>query len=249
MYLLKHSRPELSNPIRELSKCMTGANDNSMQEMYRIINWVLRHQDVGLKIEPTWEKDNDGKILWYLKGICDSTWGSDPDDGRSVSGYILYFMGVPISWKSKTQSHVTCSSAEAEYVSASELVKEIKFVTEILEHLNVLVELPVKVYIDNIGAIYMARNNAKSGATRHVNYRYNFCREVHGKLIELIFVKSEDNEADIMTKNATKDELQKHAAKLVTNIPKELLINLDLTNGNDEIEEDESDTQVIANSP
>jgi hypothetical protein len=94
-------------------------------------------------------------------------------------------MGVLVAWRSKTQSHVTLSSAEAEYVSARELVKEIKFVMQILEHVNIQVELPIKIYIDNIGAIYMARNNAKGGATRHVNYRYNYCREVHGKLISV----------------------------------------------------------------
>ena len=55
-------------------------------------------------------------------------------------------------------------------MSASELVKEIKFVMQILEHVGIQVELPTKAYIDNIGAIYMARNNAKGGATRHVNY-------------------------------------------------------------------------------
>ena len=96
LYLLKHSRPELSNPIRELSKCMTGANDDAMKEMYRVISWVLRHQDVGLRIAPKWENDENGKIGCNLVGIWDSTWGSDPDDGKSVYGYILYFMGVPV---------------------------------------------------------------------------------------------------------------------------------------------------------
>jgi hypothetical protein len=33
LYLLKHSRPELSNPIRELLKCMNGANYNPMKEV------------------------------------------------------------------------------------------------------------------------------------------------------------------------------------------------------------------------
>ena len=170
--------------------------------------------------------------------------GPDPDDGKSVSGYILYFMGVPIAWKSKTQSHVTLSSAEAEYVSASELVKEIMFVEQIMEHLNIEIQLPITIYIDNIGAIYMARNNSKGRATRHVNYRYNYCREVHGKLVELSFVKSEDNEADILTKNATKDEHERHSKKLVTNIPKELLVNLDFEE-KDAV--DDATTEVMAN--
>ncbi len=84
--------------------------------------------------------------------------------------------------------------------------KKIKFVLQITDHLNIQVQLPIKIHIDNVGAIFMARNNAKGGATRHVNYRYNYCREVHGKLVETIFIKTHDNEADILTKNATKAE-------------------------------------------
>jgi len=68
-------------------------------------------------------------------------------------------MGVPISWKSKTQGHVTLSSAEAEYISLSELEKEVMFVLQLLEHVGIRVETPIKLFIDNIGAIHMARNN------------------------------------------------------------------------------------------
>jgi len=223
LYLLKHSRPELSNPIRELSKAMGGANKEAMEEMLRVINWVLKTKNVGLCMAPKWKTNDEGKIIWKLRGICDSTWGSDPDDGRSVTGYILYFMDVPISWKSKTQSHVTLSSAEAEYVSVSELVKETMFVLQLLELIGVQIELPVRIYIDNVGAIYMARNNASGPGTRHVNYRYHYCRELHGTLIELIFVKSEENEADILTKNPTNQEHEKHAVKWVSEVPLELL--------------------------
>jgi uncharacterized protein (DUF1697 family) len=69
----------------------------------------------------------------------------------------------------------------------------------------------------------MARNNASGPGTRHVNHRYNYCREVHGSLIELIFVRSEENEADILTKNPTKEEHEKHVKKWVSKVPNELL--------------------------
>ena len=111
---------------------------------------------MGLKVNPQWDKTDDGRVIWKLRGICDATWGSDTDDGRSIIGYILYFMGVSISWKSKTLTRVNLSSTEAEFVGSSELMKEIHFVLKILEHLHIEVELPVDIFIDNIGAIYMA---------------------------------------------------------------------------------------------
>ena len=198
---------------------MSGPNDKHRRELYRVISWVLRTRNLGLKIQPEWDKTDNGRVVWKLRGICDATWGSDPDDGRSVIGYILYFMNVPISWKSKTLTRCSLSSTEAEYCAASELVKEVTYVMQILEHMHIYIELPVDIYMDNIGAIYMARNNKGGTGTRHVNIRYNYCREVHGKLIRLIFVKSSENEADILTKNPTKAEHERHSAKLIGMVP------------------------------
>ena len=39
----------------------------------------------------------------------------------------------------------------------------------------------------------------------------------------MIFTRSEDNEADVMTKNATKQEFEKHSPKWVDKVPEELL--------------------------
>jgi hypothetical protein len=50
LYLLKHSQPELSNPIRELSKAMNAPNTDHLKEMYRVIKWVLQTPNIGLKM-------------------------------------------------------------------------------------------------------------------------------------------------------------------------------------------------------
>ena len=71
---------------------MGGANNSALNEMYKVIKWVLNTQNLGLKMEPNIERDNFSNVIWRLKGISDSTWGSDPDDGRSVTGYIVHFM-------------------------------------------------------------------------------------------------------------------------------------------------------------
>ena len=119
--------------------------------------------------------------------------GSNKDDGRSVTGFIVYLQGVPIAWKSKQQSHVSLSSSEAEYIAISNVVKEILFVKQILEDMKVKLQLPISVFYDNTGAIQMVRNNASEAGTRHINVRYHFVRELHGETIILYHRPSEDN--------------------------------------------------------
>ena len=47
LYLAKHSRPDITNPGRELSKSMDGASMTHVTEMYRVINFVLEMKGSG----------------------------------------------------------------------------------------------------------------------------------------------------------------------------------------------------------
>ena len=52
LFLIKHSRPDLCNGVRELSKCLDGANEAAYKEMLRIIKYVMDTRNKGLKISP-----------------------------------------------------------------------------------------------------------------------------------------------------------------------------------------------------
>ena len=54
---------------------------------------------------------------------------------------------------------VVLSTTEAEYVAISKVVKEIKFIYQLLESMDVKVPLPIKVRVDNIGAIWLANSS------------------------------------------------------------------------------------------
>ena len=180
--------------------------------MLRIIKYVLDTEHLGLKMEPTSHQDGP----WELICFSDSDYAGDPDTRRSVSGYILYVRGVPIAWRSKAQRSVTLSSTEAEWVALSEAVKEIIFVLQLLESLEIKVELPIIVRIDNVGAIFMSGNKTTTSRAKHVDIRTKYVNEYceDGK-IKIIFVKSVDNDSNICTKNLGGDFFEKHSKKLV----------------------------------
>jgi hypothetical protein len=52
LYLVKHSRPDLSNAVRESSKVMDGATNEHMKTLYRVIKFVLNTRDRGINIKP-----------------------------------------------------------------------------------------------------------------------------------------------------------------------------------------------------
>jgi len=53
LYLLKHSRIDLGNPVRELTKAMKSPTLTADKEILRIIKFVLDTTDMGLKLVPT----------------------------------------------------------------------------------------------------------------------------------------------------------------------------------------------------
>ena len=101
-------------------------------------------------------------------------------------------------------------------MALSEVVKELKFIVQLLQTMNIEVELPITVHVDNGGAIWLSINRATSDRTKHIGIRTSFVKEYQedGKII-IKFVKSEDNEADIFTKNTTNVIFHNHQKKLV----------------------------------
>ena len=61
LYLLKHPRPELSNAIRELSKCMDKSNMNQYKTLLHAIKYMIDTKHYSYQVKPdrnlngTWE--------------------------------------------------------------------------------------------------------------------------------------------------------------------------------------------------
>jgi hypothetical protein len=63
---------------------------------------------------------------------CDIDWANDSERRISVSGFIIYLLGLPICWSSKEQKGMALSSSEAEYVTVLEALKKICFIDYLL---------------------------------------------------------------------------------------------------------------------
>ena len=176
---------------------MDGASTAHVTEMYRVINFVLETKTLGLWMVPI---VNIG--IWKLEALSDSDFVNDKDTRYSVYGYLIYFCGTPVAWKSLSMKSVVLSTTEAEYVAVSEVVKEIKLLYQMLRSMEIKVPLPIKVQVDNVGAIWLANNSSVSERTKHVELRAHFVRDmIKDQVIEINFGKSAENDSDIMTKN------------------------------------------------
>ena len=53
--------------------------------------------------------------MWKLEAYCDSDWGNDKDNRKSITGYVIFINGNPLGWVSRAQKTVSLASSHAEY--------------------------------------------------------------------------------------------------------------------------------------
>ncbi|XP_020245422.1 uncharacterized protein LOC109823557 [Asparagus officinalis] len=90
-----------------VSRYMHDPRNGHMDVVYQILRYLKSAPGKGLIFR------KNGHVS--IEGYCDSDWASCADDRRSTSGYCIFVGGNLVSWKSKKQSVVARSTAEAEY--------------------------------------------------------------------------------------------------------------------------------------
>jgi hypothetical protein len=111
---------------------------------------------------------------------CDSNYAQDPNDRKSISGRINTVGGILSNWTSKKKGAVTLSSTEAEYYSLSECAQESILAQNLLKEL-IMIKQTAIIYDENLGVIFLTKNQQVSQRTKHIDIRQHFLRELVAK--------------------------------------------------------------------
>ena len=114
---------------------------------------------------------------------------------------------------------MTLSSTEVEYVEVAKVCTEIMFIRSVLKFMNVEIQLPIEVNCDNVGAIFLTQNAKASARTKHIDVKYHFTRDyIVDGVVMIKFVKSEENDSDIFTKNTSRETFHRHEEKFIASL-------------------------------
>jgi hypothetical protein len=117
--------------------------------------------------------------------------------------------------KTKKQTAVSCSSAEAELRAMALLTAEVTWLRWLLEDLGVSVTSPTSLLSDSTGAISIARDPIKHELTKHIGVDASYTRtQVQDQVIALQYVPSELQLADFFTKAQTRAQHRFYLSKL-----------------------------------
>ena len=109
-----------------------------------------------------------------MSAYSDADWAGDLNDRKSTSGYIFMLGGGAVSWKSRKQTCVALSTAEAEYVALANTTQEVIWMRQLMEDLEIKLTEATIVYEDSQAAISIAQNPQHHSKMKHIDIKYHF---------------------------------------------------------------------------
>lgn len=201
LYLSGWTRPDIAFSVSSVSRFCSKPTKEHWTAVKRILRYLNGTLNYGLMYEKNEDK-NDGLI-----GYSDADWAGDTGDRKSTSGYLFMMTGAAVSWKSRKQTCVALSTAEAEYVAMAAAVQEAAWMRCLLEELEHKQTKPTVLHEDNQSAIAVAENPMSHSKMKHIDIRYHFVREkVSDNTVELRYCPTNDMLADVLTKGLTFDK-------------------------------------------
>lgn len=139
MHFMVQTRPDLAQGVSRLAQFMSNPTNTHWLALKHILRYLQGTRRLGICFNKA-----IGNLI--MEVWTDSSWGEDPNDSRSTSGYVVLMAGGPVAWKSTKQQSVALSSTEAEYMGQTAaatnvmrtrgLLKELQIKGTILENAN-----------------------------------------------------------------------------------------------------------------
>ena len=109
-----------------------------------------------------------------LESYSDADFAANKLDRKSLTGGIVRLNGMPVSWTAKKQGGVALSTMEAELVAASEQVRELLGIREMMCEIEKPPMLPMPLHVDNQAALKQLAGEASSLKAKHIDVRLKF---------------------------------------------------------------------------
>jgi len=105
-----------------------------------------------------------------------------------------------VAWMSRKQSSISLSTAEAEYIAVGSCCTQLLWMKKLFCDYG-FTQDTMAIHCDNTSSINISKNLVQHSRTKHIDIWHHFIRDhVESKEVALVFIPTENQLADILTK-------------------------------------------------
>lgn len=210
-FVASRTRPDISYAVNVLSQFQANPGRVHWDHLLKVLGYLYSSRTFKLNLTCS---DVKSALLY-----CDASFASCRDERKSTSGLILFIGGATVMWKTTKQNVVSISTMEAETYALSEGAKEAVWISRVIDECRrtklMLLKTEFSLLSDNQSAIHFTQHPVENSRSRHIDVRYHYVRElVKKETVKLVFVRSKENFADILTKTLPKIGLNSFREKV-----------------------------------
>lgn len=228
-YLTGSVQPDIAMATHQCAQFSANPMRSHEQAVMRLGRYLLSTKDKGMIYKPNRQQGVEVFVDADFAGGWSLDDAQNADNVYSRTGYVIRYAGCPIFWKSKLQTEIALSTAEAEYIALSQALRETIPMTNLMREMNDIFPLYIpqpkfilKVREDNQSCIAMTTNPKFTPRTKHIAIKYHHFRK-HvitqtnpDGFIKIDYCSTDDQIADIFTK-PVRDDIFFKLRKLLLN--------------------------------
>ncbi|CAB1102198.1 unnamed protein product [Ectocarpus sp. CCAP 1310/34] len=196
LYLAQCTRYDLSYAVHQLTRACANPAQVHMAAAKHLLRYLRGTPDLPIVYK---------KGQFRLSCFTDSSFGANPDNRRSPTGYLFSLGGGLISYGAKAQTLAAQNTVEAELQALSFSAREAVYISNFMTEIGFKTFRSVPINSDSTGALTVASNAMFSSRTKHIALRFFFLGELTKRhRITLHHQPSATMLADIATKHLPK---------------------------------------------
>ena len=233
IYISITCRPDIVYAVNQMAKGMHNPKLAHIVAMKQTLKYLNSHRGLSLTyrrkhnlIEGLFrtlaEMDGALQTLQSTAGtpgdpavlFSDSDYANDPETRKSISGKATYLFNCLVSWQSKRQPVIACSTHEAEIIAMKLVADEGIWQRRLLSELGILTSStimgskgrlpPTPLLSDNKASTFTANTPSTGVLSKHIDVRFLKVREyVASGEIRVVHVRTDYNVSDFFTKGLT----------------------------------------------
>ena len=174
---LSFTRPDISYSTKELARGLHQPTEADWKKAKHLLRYLRGTSNYTQQLRPTTTLNTSNAIL-NMDVHVDADWAGCPSTRKSTTGFVIYILGTPVSFGSRTQATIASSSAESELYAICTGTSEGLHLKMFLQESGLASKVNIRIHTDSTAGKSIATRQGTSKKAKHIDIRFLYTQQL-----------------------------------------------------------------------